>query len=190
MYYFLYQTRHHEHMSMEMYTPFIIPHFYVVWGNLLFLFLLQNIDCGYSFQRVPTLYFLSKNKEILKEIQLKKKLNFYDWKNMCITWACFHVRSCSIFFSHMADKQLGFYHPSGTAHNMAVQFCTATTKLNFFCSNNPTVSTDIRSTNITTIVRNFNWHGTAKIRSCHDFIFLWMIWWKYRSTTRIRIFTN
>ena len=69
MFYFLYQTRHHENMSMEMYTPFIIPHFYVVWGNLLFLFLLQNIDCGYSFQRVPTIYFLSKNKEILKEIQ-------------------------------------------------------------------------------------------------------------------------
>ena len=43
---------------------------------IVFLFLLQNIDCGYSlessrFLRVPTIYVLSKNKKNIKKILLK-----------------------------------------------------------------------------------------------------------------------
>ena len=53
------------------------PLFYIVKLGyagvyLFFLFLLQNIDCGYSLeppQRVPTIYVLSKNK---KNIYKKK----------------------------------------------------------------------------------------------------------------------
>ena len=50
------------------------PHFYIVkMGNtgvyLFFLFLLQNIDCGYSLE--PTIYVLSKTKKYIKNLQLK-----------------------------------------------------------------------------------------------------------------------
>ena len=51
------------------------PHFYIVKLGyagvyLFFLFLLQNIDCGYSLL-VPTIYVLSKNKKNIKLFQLK-----------------------------------------------------------------------------------------------------------------------
>ena len=44
------------------------PHFYIAKLGyagvyLFFLFLLQNIDCGYSLERIPTIYVLSKNKK-------------------------------------------------------------------------------------------------------------------------------
>ena len=44
---------HHENMSV-LYKPFE-PHFYItkleyLWGISIFLFLLQNIDCGYSLE--------------------------------------------------------------------------------------------------------------------------------------------
>ena len=42
--------------------------------NLFFLFLLSNIDCGYSLERVPTIYVLSKNKKKYKE---KSTENFH-----------------------------------------------------------------------------------------------------------------
>ena len=50
---------------------------------LFFLFLLQNIDCGYSLepprQRVPTISVLSKNKKNIKTFPLKFS-NFYSLK--------------------------------------------------------------------------------------------------------------
>ena len=57
------------------------PHFHIVKPgyagvNLLFLILLQNIDCGYSLSarrisHVPTIYILNKNKKNIKNFQLK-----------------------------------------------------------------------------------------------------------------------
>ena len=57
----------------------LIPHFYIAKLGyagvyIFFLFLLQNIDCGYSLEpplRVPTIYVLSKNKKNIKIFQLK-----------------------------------------------------------------------------------------------------------------------
>ena len=54
---------------------------------LVFLFLLQNIDCGYSleppWQRVPTIDVLIKNIKDIENVLLKN-LFFYNFKNMCI----------------------------------------------------------------------------------------------------------
>ena len=55
------------------------PHFYIAKLGyagvyLFFLFLLQNIDCGYSLDSVPTIYVLSKKKEKYKE---KSTENFH-----------------------------------------------------------------------------------------------------------------
>ena len=70
----------------------LIPHFYIaklgyVGVYLFFLFLLQNIDCGYSLeppcQCVPTIYVLSRNKKIIKKILLKIFI-FYNFNNLCI----------------------------------------------------------------------------------------------------------
>ena len=50
---------------------------------LFFLFLLQNIDCGYSleplrrFLRVPTIYVLSKNKKNIKK-KSSENYHFYS----------------------------------------------------------------------------------------------------------------
>ena len=67
----------------------LIPHNYIAKLGyagvyLFFLFLLQNIDCGYSLEppRVPTIYVLSKNKKNI-EIFLLKIFIFY-FKNPCI----------------------------------------------------------------------------------------------------------
>ena len=64
------------------------PHFYVAKLGyagvyLVFLFLLQNIDCGYSLEHVPTIYVLSKNKKNIKKFLLKIFI-FYNFKNTCI----------------------------------------------------------------------------------------------------------
>ena len=64
------------------------PHFYIAKLGytgvyLFFLFLLQNIDCGYLLEPpcLPTIYILSKNKKYIKNstknfhfLQLKKSL--------------------------------------------------------------------------------------------------------------------
>ena len=53
---------------------------------LFFLFLLQNIDCGYSLEpprRVPTIYVLSKNKKIIKTF-FAENFHFLNFKNLCI----------------------------------------------------------------------------------------------------------
>ena len=61
---------------LYIYTP-LNPHFYIVKLRftglyLFFLFLLQNIDCGYSLEPphrgVPTIYVLGENKETIKKI--------------------------------------------------------------------------------------------------------------------------
>ena len=55
----------------------LIPHFYIAKLGyagvyLFFLFLLQNIDCGYSLEPPrPTISVLSKNKKNIKIFQLK-----------------------------------------------------------------------------------------------------------------------
>ena len=62
------------------------PHLYTVKLGcagvyLFFLFLLQNIDCGYSLE--PTIYVLSKNKKNII-IFPRKIFIFYNFKNLCI----------------------------------------------------------------------------------------------------------
>ena len=61
------------------------PHFYIVklgyagYVYLFFLFLLQNIDCGYSLEPI---YVLSKNKKTIKHF-LTKFSFFTTEKNLC-----------------------------------------------------------------------------------------------------------
>ena len=58
---------------------------------LIFLFLLQNIDCGYTLEpprrggsnMYPQSYVLSKNKKNIKKF-LQKIFNFCNLKNLCI----------------------------------------------------------------------------------------------------------
>ena len=49
---------------------------------LFFLFLLQNIDCGYSLEP-PTIYVLSKNKKNIEFFMMKFSI-FTGEKNLCI----------------------------------------------------------------------------------------------------------
>ena len=63
----------------------LIPYFYIVKLGyagvyLFFLFLLQNIDCGYL---LPTIYVLGKNKKNIKFFTLKIFI-FYTFKNLCM----------------------------------------------------------------------------------------------------------
>ena len=73
------------------------PHFYIAklgfaGVNLFFLFLLQNIDCGYSLEPprrggsnvYPQSMFLSKNKKNIKHFLLENFYFFYGYKNLCI----------------------------------------------------------------------------------------------------------
>ena len=74
------------------------PHFYVeklgyAGVYIFFLFLLQNIDCGYSLEpprrggsnEYPQSMFWSKNKKnIYKKKNLLKIFIFYKFKNHCI----------------------------------------------------------------------------------------------------------
>ena len=54
------------------YTPLLYSKTGVYRGIHFFLFLLQNIDCGYSLeQRVPSINVLSKNKKNIKKFHLK-----------------------------------------------------------------------------------------------------------------------
>ena len=80
------------------------PHFYIVKLGyagvyLFFLFLVQNIDCGYSLEpprqgssnvyRVPTIYVLSKNMKSIKIFLMKFSI-FTAPKNLCILhWQVF-----------------------------------------------------------------------------------------------------
>ena len=66
------------------------PHLYIAKLGfagvyLFFLFLLQNIDCGYSLEppRRGLLYDLSKNKKNIEDFLLNF-FNFYNLKNLCI----------------------------------------------------------------------------------------------------------
>ena len=73
------------------------PHFHIeklgyAGVYLFFLFLLQNVVCGYSLeppQRVPTIYVLSKNKKNIRKIP-NEILEFLQPKQfLFISWACF-----------------------------------------------------------------------------------------------------
>ena len=64
----------------------LTPHFYIEKVGftrvyIFFLFLLQNIDCGYSLE--PPRYVLSKNKKNIKNFHLKI-INFTAVKYCCI----------------------------------------------------------------------------------------------------------
>ena len=76
-------------MSVQ-YIPLYKPHFYIVKLGfagvcLFFLFLLQNIDCGYrrGGSNVYPQSVLSKNKKNIKTFLLKIFI-FYNFKNHCI----------------------------------------------------------------------------------------------------------
>ena len=74
-------------MSVCLYP--LTPHFYIVqlgFKGVYFLFLLQNIDCGYSLetpQCVPKINVLSKNKTKYKKNNLKMNI-FTAVKYCCI----------------------------------------------------------------------------------------------------------
>ena len=86
---------HQENMSCNIYP--LIPHFYIAKLGyagvyLFFLFLLQNIDCGYSLEpprRVPTIYVLSKNKKNIKKFLMKFSIFATEKKSIYIAWASF-----------------------------------------------------------------------------------------------------
>ena len=70
------------------------PHFYIAKLGyagvyLFFLFLLQNIDCGYSLEPPRRMYVLSKNK---------KKYQFFPVKIFVLTTKFFSVYCKGIFF--------------------------------------------------------------------------------------------
>ena len=72
----------------------LTPHFYIVQlgfyrGIHFFLFLLKNIDCGYSLERVLTIYVLSKNMKNITIFHLKIII-FTTVKNCSIS----HNKAC------------------------------------------------------------------------------------------------
>ena len=81
-----------------MYTP-LIPHFYIVKLGftgvyLFFLFLLQNIDSGYSFKLprrgASNVYnVLSNHIKIIKIFQMKFSIFNGEKKSLYIAWVCF-----------------------------------------------------------------------------------------------------
>ena len=77
-----------------MYTP-LNPFYIEKMGNagvyLFFLFLLQNIDCGYSLERVPTIYVLSKNKY---QNFSAEKFQILKLKNLCLLHGHVFVMVC------------------------------------------------------------------------------------------------
>ena len=78
-------------MSMKSIAPHT-PLLYSKAGVYIFLlFLLQNIDCGYSarrFKRVPIIYVLSKTKKNIKLFPMKFS-NFNAETILSISWASF-----------------------------------------------------------------------------------------------------
>ena len=76
---------------------------------LFFLFLLQNIDCGYSLE--PPRYVLSKNKKNIKYFLLKS-FNFYSLKYLCILHGRVFVMQCTCT-SLSISSTLGFNKSAG-----------------------------------------------------------------------------
>ena len=77
----------------EIYTPCLYRKTRIYRGSHIFLFLIQNVDCGYSLEAVlsvPTIYDLNKNIKNIK-IVLIKFFNFYSWKNLCILHRCVFI---------------------------------------------------------------------------------------------------
>ena len=75
------------------------PHFYIVKLGfagvyLFFLFLLQNVDCGYSLEP-------AKNKKNIRKFPLKIFI-FYNFKNLCLLHGqVFVMKSHTDYFSHI-----------------------------------------------------------------------------------------
>ena len=111
----------------------LIWHLYIVKLRfagvyLFFLFLLQNIDCGYSLEpsrrggsnrkRVPTIYVLEQNK---KNIQIlpNKIFNFYNLKNLCLLHRHVFVMCFIPPLSFLSSRTHSFIHSfSVTSHKI------------------------------------------------------------------------
>ena len=80
---------------------------------LFFLFLLQNIDCGYSLELpqrggsnvYPQSMFLGKNKKNIKDFLMKFSI-FTEEKNLCILHGQVLVMSC--FLNRRIDFTISF----------------------------------------------------------------------------------
>ena len=77
----------------------LTPHFYIVklecTGISFFLFLVQDIDCGYSFERprlerIPTINVLSQNVKDIKIFPSKFSIFTAGKKSLFIAWVFFH----------------------------------------------------------------------------------------------------
>ena len=82
---------------------------------LFFLFLIQNIDCGYSLERVPTIYVLSKNK---KKHQFFSTANFQfsQLLKSLYAWVCFHnVKEMRYLTRTMDTFSINFVLARGTS---------------------------------------------------------------------------
>ena len=90
-------------------TP-LTSHFYIIklgfaGINLFFLFLIQNIDCGYSLEPPSRVNVLNENKQYV-EIFLLKIIIFSNFKYLCILhWQVFAMLSEP---SHEKTNNLGF----------------------------------------------------------------------------------
>ena len=82
---------------------------------IFFLFLLQNIDCGYSLYDVPTLYVLRPNKKNIKIFLLKifllKIFNFYNLRQICLLYKLLKI---SLF--------IGLKRPCGKSSNCHINW--------------------------------------------------------------------
>ena len=71
---------------------------------LFFLFLVQNINCGYSlegFDSVPTIDVLNKNKKKMSSFFLLKMFIFYNFLNLCILQVHIFVNGIT---AHVEDE--------------------------------------------------------------------------------------
>ena len=83
----------------------LIPHFYIakLGYRWVYLFLLQNIDCGYSLEPphrggsnvYPQSMFWAKIRKISSVLRLVKFFNFYNRKNLCILHGQVFIMQCS-----------------------------------------------------------------------------------------------
>ena len=101
------------------------PHFYIeklgfVGVYLFFLFLLQNIDCGYSLEPprrggsnvYPQSMFWSKNKKNIQKFLLKLFI-FYNLKNLCILHGHVFVMFCPLILtSGSREDDIRECHPN------------------------------------------------------------------------------
>ena len=93
----------------------LTPHFYIEkLGYLFFLFLLQNIDCGYSLEPPLQSNVLSKNIKNIKFFPMKFSIFAFEKKNLCILHGHVFVMHAT-FFTHV-------YLLLPTVTNLAARF--------------------------------------------------------------------